>query len=128
VIGLEGTERQTPLAQPEEPGAHFFFAQFVRGTTVMRGQTTNRIQIESLGSGRQAGCSHVLDHSHTQRCHGGLLTELTDGISPELEKYPQQPCLAMIPPLRRSRSVQRGFVKGVRPFGGGAVLGLASVL
>ena len=36
---------------------------------VMRGQTSDRIQIESLGSRRQAGGPHVLDHSHAQRCH-----------------------------------------------------------
>lgn len=30
---------------------------------------------------------------------GGLLLELTDGISPELEKYPQQSRLTMISPL-----------------------------
>jgi hypothetical protein len=99
MIGLEGAECQTPLAQPKEPDPHFFFAQLIRRATVMRGQTANRIQVKSLGSGRQAGCSHVLDHSHAQRCHGGSPSRVVRRHFAGARKYPQQLRLTMIPPL-----------------------------
>jgi hypothetical protein len=97
MISLEGAERQTSLAQAEEPGTHFCLAQLIRRSAIMRRQTMHRIQIESLGSRGQAGCPHVLNHSRTQRCHERVPSRVAGPIGPTPEKYPRQPENTTIP-------------------------------
>jgi hypothetical protein len=65
VVGLEGAECHTPLTQAEQIAAHLFLAQFVRRTSVMRGQIMNRDQVKGLGSGCQPSRPHVFDHTPT---------------------------------------------------------------
>jgi hypothetical protein len=65
MVGLEGAECHAPLSQAEQIGTHLFLAQFVRGTMVMRGEMTNRVQVKGLGAGCQASRPHVFDHTLT---------------------------------------------------------------
>src|SRR5690348_15914923 len=72
VVGLEGAECYAPLTQAEEIDANLILAQFVGRAAVVRGQVTNPVNVDGLGSRRQSGGPHVFDHSLTQRYHGGF--------------------------------------------------------
>ena len=70
MIGLEGAERDALLVtQIQEIGAHLRLAQLIGRAHVVGGQRANGLKVVGLGSSRQAGHPHVLDHTLTQRCH-----------------------------------------------------------
>ena len=73
MIGLEGSERKPPVAQPEQIRAHLLLAQLLWRAPVMNGQTPYSVEVDALGSRRQPGRPHVFSHPPAQCCHRGLL-------------------------------------------------------
>ena len=73
VVGLEGPQSQTPLAQPEQICAHLFLAQALWRAPVVGGQTPYTVEVDALGSRRQPSRPHVFRHPMAQCCHRGLL-------------------------------------------------------
>jgi hypothetical protein len=53
------------LAQAEQVGPYFLFAELVRRAPVMRRQLANRLDVDLLRSSSQPGQGHVLDHPRT---------------------------------------------------------------
>jgi hypothetical protein len=73
VTGLEGPPGAL-LPNIEKIAANLFLAQiFRRPVAVMLHQGADRLEINLLGLGGQAGQLHLLDHSPPQWCHRLLL-------------------------------------------------------
>ena len=50
VIDLERAERDATIPQAEQVAAHLFLGQSIRRTAVVRGQPTDRVDVDGLGS------------------------------------------------------------------------------
>ena len=64
MIGLEGAECHAPLAQAEKIDANLILAQLVGRAAVVRGQVTNSIDVDGLGSRRQSGKAYPVGSGH----------------------------------------------------------------
>src|SRR6202161_351022 len=72
LIGPERAERDPALTQTEQVAPYLFLAQLIRRTAVVRGQPTDRIDVDGLRCSRQPRRLHVFDHLQSQRRHRGL--------------------------------------------------------
>src|ERR1700722_7179188 len=72
VIGAERAECDPALTQPKQVAPYLVLAQLIRRTTVVRGQPTDRVDVDGLGSRRQPRRFHVFNHLQAQRRHRGL--------------------------------------------------------
>src|SRR3954468_10726861 len=59
---LERAAGRSVLAQAKQVGAHFFLAELVRRTSVMRRQPPYCLDVDCLRPGSQPSQGHVLDH------------------------------------------------------------------
>jgi len=62
VIGFERAERDAALTQPKQVPAPVCLAQLIRRTAVVRGKTTDRVDVDGPRRRRQPGRLHVSDH------------------------------------------------------------------
>src|SRR5271154_4332035 len=72
LIGPERAERDPVLTQTEQVAPYLFLAQMIRRTAVVRGQPTDRVDVDGLRRSRQPRRLHVFDHLQSQRRHRGL--------------------------------------------------------
>src|SRR5271168_1176885 len=72
LIGPERAERDPALTQTEQVAPYLFLAQLIRRTAVVRGQPTDRVDVDGLRRSRQPRRLHVFDHLQSQRRHRGL--------------------------------------------------------
>ena len=88
MVGLERAERDVPLvAQMQEIGAYLLLGELIGRAHVICGQRADGLEVIGLGSSRQPGQCHVLDHTLTQRCHLAIPFEVQSRTHvPALEK------------------------------------------
>src|ERR1700677_4614268 len=72
LIGPERAERDPALTQTEQVAPYLFLAQLIRRTAVVRGQPTDRVDVDGLRRSRQPRRLHVFNHLQSQRRHRGL--------------------------------------------------------
>jgi hypothetical protein len=65
VAGLEGATGCPALAQAEQIGPHFLFAELIGRAAVMRRQPAYRVDVDAPCALSQTGQDHVLDHPRT---------------------------------------------------------------
>src|SRR3981081_4205985 len=66
MAGLEAAAR-VPLTNIQQISPDLFLGQQLRRPIVMLRQRPDRLEVDLLGCGRQAGQLHVLNHANTER-------------------------------------------------------------
>ena len=69
VAGLERAPRNAAPSQAKQIAPDFLFGQKVRRAMEVSGKPSDGVEIVELGSARQAGKDHVLDHPAAKRWH-----------------------------------------------------------